>query len=155
MALQGAANLAGITDLGSDRLLVGNKLLPNQSISTFGSLFSGTTPQREYLYHFRWGHRAAKIVPSAVGAERYYVSLATTDENWESSFGGEHVFEVYQPLASAPYQGPQSMAEASLMTATADTVTANGVTSASTNFVTAGVLPVSYTHLTLPTKRIV
>jgi hypothetical protein len=82
----GVARANGLADLGGGRLLVA---LNCGKAEPFGAIFHGTTPAEEYIKHFRFGHTAAKIVPSGAPAaagggrgtypSRYYATLVEAD----------------------------------------------------------------------------
>ena len=72
LALQMSTTMVGVSDLGAGKLLVANK--PGNNKPTFLSIFAGTMPVREYVYHYRFEHIGGKAVASALGSDRLYVS---------------------------------------------------------------------------------
>jgi hypothetical protein len=72
LALQQTADMVGVSDLGLGKLLVSTK--PAFNTPTYLSLFQGTMPVREYVYHYRWEHRGLKAVPSALAPDRSRLS---------------------------------------------------------------------------------
>ena len=78
----------GITDMGEGRLLV---TVNCGKAEPFAILAQGTTPEVEYIKHYRFGHTAAKIVPSAKGEGRFYATLAASDLP-----GAERAFDLIQ-----------------------------------------------------------
>ncbi len=66
----------GVSDLGAGKLIIAENC---GTAEPFGVLSQGTTPLEEYVKHFRFGHTAAKLVPSAANPQRYYVTLTASD----------------------------------------------------------------------------
>jgi hypothetical protein len=66
----------GVSDLGGGKLIIAENC---GTAEPFGVLSQGTTPLEEYVKHYRFGHTAAKFVPSAANPQRYYVTLAASD----------------------------------------------------------------------------
>ena len=136
LAIQQVSHMFGVTDLGAGKLLVGNKL-DGGTTSTFLSIFAGTTPQREYVYHYRWGHTAMKAVPSALGADRLYVALQNADATDQFS---SHLVEVYQPMAGVyAAWGPMSVSDIPFIDLSADSLTAHSLTKSGVDFVALGI----------------
>jgi hypothetical protein len=76
VAVIGLLNARGVTTQADGKLLVAAN---NGDANPFCILFNGTTPYQEYLYHFRFGHTANKVVPSLLSPGRYYATLAFSD----------------------------------------------------------------------------
>lgn len=74
-------NARGVADAGSGKLLVS---LNCGKAEPFGVLFDGTTPAEEYVKHFRFGHTAARIVPSRLDPQKLYATLVNSDTGWQS-----------------------------------------------------------------------
>jgi len=138
LAMQQTLDMAGVTDLGGGKLLVANK--PVWNTATFLSLFQATTPYREYVYHYRWQHRGFKAVPSALAADRLYVSRY--DSDGANDPYGDHLMDLYQMVTTYPWTqaaGPQSLSDTPFVDTNADSVTATTLTKTGADFITAGV----------------
>ena len=132
--------MIGVTALASGKLLVGNKPVGKASL-TFLSIFDGTMPEREYIYHPWLAHAAMKAVPSATMPNRHY--LARSDNSEASPFL-DHIMDVYEPLAAtrvAARGGPQSLSDVPFVDETADSLTSTTLTKAGIDFIARGVNP--------------
>ena len=96
LALHTTGQMIGVTALAGGKLLVGNKPLGRRSL-TLLSIFDGTTPVREYIYHPWFAHAAMKAVPSATMPDRFY--LARSD-NSESDPFLDHIMDLYEPVTA-------------------------------------------------------
>ncbi len=98
----------GLSDAGDGRLVLA---LNCGRAEPFGVLCQGTTPLQEYVKHFRFGHTAAKIVPSEVHPRRLYATLLSSDMPW----GVDRYFDLIQfdrPDRHQPhYAVPQTLAD--------------------------------------------
>jgi len=70
----------GVADAGAGKLVAS---LNCGKAEPFGVLFDGTTPAEEYVKHFRFGHTAARIVPSRLDPQKLYATLVNSDTDWQ------------------------------------------------------------------------
>ena len=80
LAVHTTGQMIGVTALAAGKLLVGNKPV-GQATSTFLSIFDGTMPVREYVYHPWFAHAAMKAVPSATMPDRFYLARSDNSES--------------------------------------------------------------------------
>ncbi|HEY7371408.1 MAG TPA: cellulose binding domain-containing protein, partial [Polyangia bacterium] len=140
LSLQGTGQMVGVTalDSSSSKLLVGNKPQGAGAL-TFVSIFDGTTPVREYVYHPWNGHVAMKVVPSRLAPDRLY--LSRSDHSEDSPFL-DHQMDLYETVPAYDYTraaGPQSRSDIPFVDEIADSITPTTVTKAGIDFIARGV----------------
>lgn len=83
LSLTGVRTARGLTSVGGESFILASN---NGIANPFGVLMDGPAPVAELFYHFRFGHTAAKIVPSVVTPGRYYATLLFSDMNPDCRF---------------------------------------------------------------------
>jgi hypothetical protein len=94
LAVHALLGAQGITHWKDDRFLVawnGGQAQP------FGSVFRDESPEQELLHHWRFGHTARKLAPSALVPGRLYATLERSDTD------PPVFFELIEPRGDPPY----------------------------------------------------